>query len=163
MNLSLMPDYIYQQFAANGKMLSGGTIYFYQSGTFTPQSVFADAAGTTPLGTSVTLSASGTAVIFLGPGAYRIWIKDANGVQVAPWVDGILGSAGSGLIGSNATFGVYRLYADVRALTVGPDFVYVSGGTAEGDGGAPAWVRADGRRRRDPDGGERDSRLQARL
>jgi hypothetical protein len=136
MNLSLMPDYIYQQFAANGKMLSGGTIYFYQSGTLTPQTVFADAAGTTPLGTSVTLSASGTAVIFLGPGAYRIWIKDANGVQVAPWVDGILGSAGSGLIGSNATFGVYKLYADVRALTVGPDFVYVSGGTAEGDGGA---------------------------
>ena len=136
MNLSLMPDYIYQQFAANGKMLSGGTIYFYQSGTFTPQSVFADAAGTTPLGTSVTLSASGTAVIFLGPGAYRIWVKDANGVQVAPYVDGILGTAQSGLIGSNSTFGAYKIYSDVRALTIGPDFVYVTGGTAEGDGGA---------------------------
>jgi hypothetical protein len=135
MNLSLMPDYIYQQFAANGKMLSGGTIYFYQSGTLTPQTVFADAAGTTPLGTSVTLSASGTAVIFLGPGAYRIWIKDANGVQVAPWVDGISSGGFSGVPGTNASVAFVQNYGDVRALTSNPDLVYVAGTLAEGDGG----------------------------
>ena len=135
MQLSLMPDYIYQQFAANGKMLSGGTIYFYQSGTLTPQTVYADAAGTIPLGTSVTLSASGTAVIFLGPGAYRIWIKDANGVQVAPWVDGITSGGFSGVPGTNASVAFVQNYGDVRALSSNPDVVYVAGKLTEGDGG----------------------------
>jgi hypothetical protein len=137
MNLSLMPDYIYQQFSAAGTPLSGGTVYFYQSETFTPKTVYADAAGTTPLGTSVTLSAAGTAVIFLDTGAYRIWIKDSMGSPVAPWVDGIVGGAATGATGTNATFGLYKVYNDVRALTgTPPDFVYVTGGTTEGDGGA---------------------------
>ena len=137
MPLPLMPDYIYQQFSAAGKPLSGGTVYFYQSETFTPKTVYADAAGTVPLGTSVTLSAAGTAVIFLDSGAYRIWIKDSTGVQVAPWVDGIVGGAATGSTGTNATFGLFKVYNDVRALTgTPPDFVYVTGGTTEGDGGA---------------------------
>ena len=90
MPLGLMPDYLYTQLNASGQPLSGGTVYFYESGTFVPQTVYADAFGNTALGTSVTLSASGTAVIFLGTGTYRIWIKDQFGVQIAPWVDGIV-------------------------------------------------------------------------
>jgi len=135
MPLSLMPDYIYQQFTADGKPLSGGTIYFYQSGTLTPKTVYADAAGLTPLGTSVVLSASGTAVIFLDSGAYRIWIKDSTGAPVAPWVDGIVSGGGFGVAGSNATVGFLMLYNDLRALSAGPDVAYVCGRTAEGDGG----------------------------
>jgi hypothetical protein len=135
MPLSLMPDYIYQQFTADGKPLSGGTIYFYQSGTLTPKTVYADAAGSTPLGTSVVLSASGTAVIFLDSGAYRIWIKDSTGAPVAPWVDGIVSGGGFGVAGSNATVGFLLLYNDLRALSAGPDVAYVCGRTAEGDGG----------------------------
>ncbi len=135
MPLSLMPDYIYQQFTADGKPLSGGTIYFYQSGTLTPKTVYADAAGSTPLGTSVVLSTSGTAVIFLDSGAYRIWIKDSAGAPVAPWVDGIVSGGGFGVAGSNATVGYFMLYNDLRALSVGPDRAFVCGNTAEGDGG----------------------------
>jgi hypothetical protein len=131
-----MPDYIYQQFNASGKPLSGGTIYFYQSGTLTPKTVYADAAGTTALGTSVVLSASGTAVIFLDSGAYRIWIKDSTGAPVAPWVDGIVGGGVTGVDGSNATVGFFLLYNDLRAMSVGPEMAYVTGRTVEGDGGA---------------------------
>ena len=136
MALSLMPDYIYQQFTASGKPLSGGTIYFYQSGTLTPKTVYADAAGTTALGTSVTLSASGTAVIFLDSGAYRIWVKDSTGAPVAAWVDGIVGGGVTGVDGSNATVGFFLVYDDLRAMSVGPEMAYVTGRTAEGDGGA---------------------------
>jgi len=135
MPLGLMPDYLYTQLNASGQPLSGGTVYFYESGTFVPQTVYADAFGNTALGTSVTLSASGTAVIFLGTGAYRIWIKDQFDVQIAPWVDGITSASFAGLPGTNAGIAFVQTYAQVRTLTSNPDVVYVCGAYAEGDGG----------------------------
>jgi hypothetical protein len=136
MPLGLMPDYLYTQLNASGQPLSGGVIYFYESGTFVPQTVYADAAGDTALGTSVTLSASGTAVIFLGTGSYRIWVKDRNGNQIAPWVDGITSTALAGLPGTTAGIAFVMNYGQVRTLTSNPDAVYVCGAYAEGDGGA---------------------------
>jgi hypothetical protein len=144
MALGLMPDFLLTEFANNGKPLAGGTIYFYESGTLVPKSVYSTAVGDIALGTSVTLSASGTAVIFLGTGAYRIWIKDANGVQIAPWVDGIIGAPTSGADGTNATFAVCLTYGDLRALTSAPDTVYVCGDTIEGDGGAGQFQKIPG-------------------
>lgn len=134
-SLSLMPNYLMHQWQSNGLPLSGGVLYFYESGTFVPKSVYSTADGSIPLGTSVTLSASGTATIFLGEGAYRIWLKDSTGAQIEPYVDGIIGSGSGGIINSNATIAIVKLYSDLRALTSVPDVVYVSGNTAEGDGG----------------------------
>lgn len=131
-----MPAYLLHEWTNSGLPLSGGTLSFFESGTLTPKAVYSTAVGDVSLGSVVTLSASGSATIFLGEGAYRIWLKDAAGVQIAPWVDGIVGSSAGFASGSNASIAIVKTYADLRALTSTPDVVYVCGRTEEGDGGA---------------------------
>src|SRR5574343_20054 len=135
-NFTMMPNYLLREWHAIGKPLSGGTLSFYQSGTFTPKAVYADAQGSVSLGSVVTLDASGSAVIFMGRGAYRIWLKDSNGVQVVPYVDGIVGSGAGIDVQSNMTLALVEKYDDLRQLTGDIDIVYVAGRSAEGDGGA---------------------------
>jgi len=140
--MSLMPNYLLREWTNDGKLASGGFLYFYNSLTLTPKAVYSDATLTTPLTNPVQLDASGSAVIFMGPGAYRIWLKDKDGAQIAPWVDGIIGDGNSGSgINSNATFSTVKIYQDLRDLTVPTDFVYVSGRTMVGDGGAGIFQR----------------------
>jgi hypothetical protein len=130
-----MPAYLLREWTNDGKLASGGTLSFYISGTTTPKTVYADAALTIPLPNPVVLSASGSAVIFLGAGAYRIHLKDSTGAQIAPPVDGILGDNGGAAEGSNLSYAFVKLYNDLRTLTSVPDVVYVSGRLVEGDGG----------------------------
>ena len=131
-----MPYYILREFDNAGKLLSGGKMYFYISGTSTPKTVYADAALTTPLPNPVILSASGTKDIFLGSGAYRVKLTDQYDAQVAPPLDGIVGSAAGSAEGTNASFAFVRTYDDLRGLLSVPDVVYVCGVTQVGDGGA---------------------------
>lgn len=140
--MSLMPNYLLREWTNDGKLASGGFLYFYNSLTLTPKTVYSDATLTTPLTNPVQLDASGSAVIFMGPGAYRIWLKDKDGAQIAPWVDGVIGDGNSGSgINSNATFSTVKIYQDLRDLTVPTDFVYVAGRTMVGDGGAGIFQR----------------------
>lgn len=133
----LLPSYLMHQWGNDLKALSGGYIYFYQSGTLVPKTVYQDAALTIPHTNPVQLSAEGTEVIFLAAGAYRVWIKDAVGQQVAPWVDGISGSGGGGTgsEGSNGSFAMVKTYNDLRAFLTVPDAIYVCGRNTDGDGG----------------------------
>jgi len=134
--LSLLPNYIMRQFNNDGKMLSGGKIYFYQSGTNTPKTVYQDVSGTIPHTNPVILDASGSETIFLGSGAYRIKVTDLNDVQVDSPVDGIIGSSLGGVAyDSTANTTLLQTYAELRALSTTPDLVYVAGRTTEGDGG----------------------------
>lgn len=135
-NLAMFPNYLMRQWTADGKVLSGGTLSFYQSNTFVPKAVYADAQGTISLGSTVTLDASGSAVIFLGQGAYRIWLKNSVGSQIVPYVDGIVGSTGGIDPQSTLTIAFVLNYDELRALSNPVDVVYVSGRTVEGDGGA---------------------------
>lgn len=134
--LSLLPNYIMRQFNNDGRLLSGGKIYFYQAGTNTPKAVFKDSTGTIPHTNPVILDASGSEIIFLGQGAYRIKITDQNDVQIDSPVDGVFGN-GSGGVNSESTVNATLLlnYNELRSLITTPDVVYVAGRTTEGDGG----------------------------
>lgn len=134
--LSLFPNYLLREWDAQGKPLSGGTLEFFQSGTFTPKAVFADSAGTVSLGNKVTLDASGSAVIFMSRGAYRVWLKNSVGAQVVPYIDGIVASGVGIDTQSTLTFAMVENYDALRQLTGEIDVVYVAGRSVEGDGGA---------------------------
>lgn len=138
----LLPFYLMRQWTNDGKLASGGSLTFYQSGTTTPKAVYQDAALTIPHTNPVTLDASGSAVIFLGSGAYRVLLKDAAGAQVAPPVDGIIGQEGTA--GNTASIGVLGVYNDVRALVEFPDAVVVCGSYSVGDGGQGIFSRVPG-------------------
>lgn len=151
----LLPNYIMHQWTSDGKMASGGFIYFYQSGTLVPKTVYKDAGLTTAHTNPVQLSASGTEVIFLADGAYRVWVKDQYGQQIEPWLDGVVGGgsgSGGGGEGSNSSFVTVKLYNDLRSLSTVPDTVYVTGKIAEGDGGAGWFQLVPGSTAIDDDG-----------
>ena len=103
------------------------------SDTLSPKPAYTDHTYSVPLPNPVVLDAGGAADIWLGAGAYRVWITDEDGVQIRPPIDGVTG-AGSG-IGGMADVTSVVTYDDMRALTGVPDAVYVSGRTAPGDGG----------------------------
>lgn len=71
-----------QQFDQYGKPLSGGKLYFYQSGTVsTPQNAFYDAGLTLPLPNPVTLDAAGRVPAFyLADGSIKVRLTDKNGI-----------------------------------------------------------------------------------
>lgn len=129
----LMPAYILRQWTDDGKLLHGGLVHLYESGTTTPKPAYTDFTLSTPLPNPVVLDAGGAADIWLGAGAYRVWITDEDGVQIRPAIDGVTGT-GSG-IGGMADVTSVVTYDDLRALTGIPDAVYVSGREAPGDGG----------------------------
>lgn len=146
----LLPFYLMRQWTNDGKLASGGFLYFYQSGTSTPKTVYQDAALTIPHTNPVQLDASGSAVVFLGSGAYRVKLCDQAGAQVAPPVDGIIGEDGTA--GNTGTLGVMGLYNDVRALVEFPDALVVCGGYSIGDGGQGVFSRVPGSSLTDDDG-----------
>lgn len=93
-----------QQFNSQGKPLSGGLLYFFQSGTTTPQSAFQDQALTIPYPNPITLDASGRVPAFyLADGNIKIRLTDSTGVTVIA-ADGLLvigpslGSGGGGSV-----------------------------------------------------------------
>ena len=132
----LFPNYILRETNNDGKMLSGGRIYFYESGTYTPKTVYSDYTLSMPLTNPVVLDASGSADIWLGDGAYRVLITTSTGTQVRAPIDGITGTGGGAFgAGSNASVSVYKIYQDLRNDTNAPDVAYCCGATAIGDGG----------------------------
>jgi hypothetical protein len=131
----LLPFFLLREWTNDGKLASGGFLHFYQSGTNTPKPVYADAGMSVALPNPVVLSASGSAVIFLGDGAYRVHLLDQFGAQIAPPVDGIQGIGGGSSAGSNIAYAFVGTYANLRSLTSNPEVVYVSGRLVEGDGG----------------------------
>lgn len=133
----LFPNYILRETNNDGKMLSGGRIYFYESGTYTPKTVYSDYTLSMPLTNPVVLDASGSADIWLGDGAYRVLLTTSTGTQVRAPIDGITGTGGGAFgAGSNASVSVYKIYQDLRNDTNAPDVAYCCGATAIGDGGA---------------------------
>jgi hypothetical protein len=121
---------------AGDAALAGGTLYFYEPNTSTPKEVFADYEGNTSAGTSVTLNSTGRANVFTD-GLYRVILRDEDGVQIGPTVDGIGSAAGvdTGSVQSVET------YNDLRDLTgANATAVVVEGRLANGDGGAGLFV-----------------------
>jgi len=70
-------------FDLNGQIARGALVYFYDSGTTTPRTVYADSALTTPRTHPVVADAVGRfPAIFLPYGDYRARVTDASGVLI---------------------------------------------------------------------------------
>ena len=95
---------------ATGAPVSRAIIYFYDAGTTTPKTVYADKDLLTALGTSVTCDSMGcptsdgstATLIYLGTAAYKVTIKDSDGNTIKSFdnVRGALDTSGFGGSGS---------------------------------------------------------------
>lgn len=141
MTYTAFPFVILREFDDSGRLLSGGYIKFFVSGTTTPKEVFATSTGSISLGSIVQLSASGTATIFLGDGAYDIVITDSNHVQIGR-VDGYVGSGIDDF--STSYTKTFNTYGDLRSSSVEYSIVSVGGRTTVGDGGQGIFYRVPG-------------------
>lgn len=66
----------------NGEPLSGGKLYFYETGTTTPKNTYSDSAETIANANPVLLDAAGRQPDIFFSGYAKIVIKDANNVQI---------------------------------------------------------------------------------
>ena len=124
-----------------GAPLSDGYVYFYASGTSTLSTrVYTDSTGTLAEN-PVRLSSSGSAVIFLDPIAYRVYITDVNGNMIAdldPWYGPGYSSTG---IGGDGTLAIVSSYAAFRALSSDYSAVLILGRSSVADGGQGIFVK----------------------
>ena len=73
----------FQQYFKDGKPLSGGKLFFYQSGSSTvAKNTYSDSAQTTSNTNPLILDSQGRVSDVWGSGTYRVIVKDANDVQV---------------------------------------------------------------------------------
>jgi hypothetical protein len=80
---------------ANGNPYSGAKLYFYESGTSTPQDTYSDSDLSTPNTNPVVADSAGRfSNIFLAEAAYKVILKTAGDVTVATW-DPVEGPAGA--------------------------------------------------------------------
>jgi microcystin-dependent protein len=72
-----------QQFDARGRPLAGGFLYFYASGTTTPQSAYQDSSLTIAHPNPIELDSAGRVPVFyLADGAIKIRLTDSGGVPI---------------------------------------------------------------------------------
>lgn len=75
---------------ANGNPVSNGTVEFYEAGTSTPKTVYADKDLSTTLGTVISTDSSGypktsgnaRTLVFTGTSAFKMIVKDAAGITL---------------------------------------------------------------------------------
>lgn len=75
---TLLPNIFPQYFDDDGTPLAGGKIYTYTAGTSTPKETYTDEDAATPNANPVILDAGGRATIYIGAGAYKFILKDAD-------------------------------------------------------------------------------------
>lgn len=132
-----MPFFVPRLIGPDGKLLSGGRYDFFQAGTTTPKAVY-DSAGIS-LGTSVTVDAGASKLIYFGTGAYKIIAYSSTGVQVGPPADNI-SSSGLGP-DSTGSICVVANYDALRGMTQDYDAVVVLGRSTQNDGGEGIFYR----------------------
>lgn len=76
---SLLPVPKSRFFDANGVPLAGGQLFSYQAGTSTPLATYTDETGNTPNTNPVILDSTGSANVWMGPGAYKFVLEDSTG------------------------------------------------------------------------------------
>ena len=80
MSTTLLPVLKQRFFTSNGIPLAGGLLYSYVAGTSIPASTFTDETGMSSNPNPVVLDADGYAAVWLGSGAYKFVLEDANNV-----------------------------------------------------------------------------------
>lgn len=88
----------------------GGQLFFFASGTSTPQNTYEDAALTTPNPNPVVANTAGLFPnIYLGASAYKVILQDSNDVQI--WSADPVGASGGAAPSSGLIVGEVREYA----------------------------------------------------
>ncbi len=105
-------------FTTNGLPSAGASLYFYETGTLTPQDVYTTDALTTPHANPVVANGAGrVAAIYLnGAQTYRLIIKDRLGVTLSDDDPYIPGPAGDGLSTLSALASIAAVEGDVAYL-----------------------------------------------
>lgn len=126
--------------SATGEPISGATILFYNAGTTTPKTVYADSALLIPLGTSVVTDALGCPTsdgatktdVFVGTAPYKVIIEDANGVTIETKDNrpGAVVSASSVNVAVTALFPVSIKSLDYTVLQADQNTTFVGNCTA---------------------------------
>lgn len=80
MSTTLLPVLQQRFFTSNGIPLVGGFLYSYLAGTSTPAATYTDETGSSSNSNPVILDANGCAEVWLGSGAYKFVLEDANNV-----------------------------------------------------------------------------------
>jgi len=90
------------------KTLPGSILYFYQNGTSTPKTVYADKNKVTSLGSTVTADSAGIFVAVFLDGTYRVTLKNAAGTTQTGWpVDNVGGEDTTGQFDDWSSITVY--------------------------------------------------------
>lgn len=74
----LIPWVAVQFVDANGNPLDGGKLFSYQAGTTTPLATYTDSTLGTPNTNPVILDSAGSASVWIGSGAFKFVLEDAN-------------------------------------------------------------------------------------
>lgn len=91
MTTRLLPFPRFKAFDQNAGFLAGGKLFSFSAGTSTPKDTYTDAGGLTPNPNPVVMDGSGEADIWLGSGAYKFELTDAD--DVVQWtVDDVAGT-----------------------------------------------------------------------
>lgn len=104
-------------FTPNGAVAAGYKLFYYISGTTTPQDTFSNAGLTTPNANPVILDANGEAIVFSAAGTvYTIALHDASDTPI--WsVDGVVATTSptNGTNGTGAPTGLISAYGGASA------------------------------------------------
>ena len=102
---TLTPDPKFTQIDSNGDPLSGGKVYFFETGTSTPKTTWTDAAKGTPNANPVILDSNGQANIWIDStgGQYRVRVDTSADITQWGPVDNI-DSMVTGNVGADAIF-----------------------------------------------------------
>lgn len=93
------------------KTLPGSTLSFFQNGTSTPKTVYADKNKITSLGSVVTSDSAGVFVPIFLDGTYRVTLKNAAGVTQTGWpVDNV---------GGEDTTGAFDDWSAITSYSIG--------------------------------------------
>lgn len=114
-NRFVMPNQFFVTTA--GVPAVGYLLYFYETGTNTPQNTYQDAAYTTPNANPVTADANGDFgnIFLLASPSYRVELTDPNGVQV--WTMDPVGPNAGGGTGGQVPIGAQLPYGGSTAPT----------------------------------------------
>ncbi len=77
----LLPQLRQQFLDANGDPLAGGFLYCFLATTSTPAATYTDQSGETPNENPIELDANGAAYVWIGDGAYKFILTDADDVE----------------------------------------------------------------------------------
>jgi hypothetical protein len=113
-----------QFFDASGAPLTGGQLFFYQTGTTTPLATYSDVNLTVPNTNPVILNSAGRAGnIFLQSASYKVVLEDASGAQI--WTADPVGTTTAGIIYWGATTAGT---ANAQTATFNPTFASLQAG-----------------------------------